>query len=60
MPVGEIVDAIERHGRGDRGVQVLETRLQPAVVCRQRNQRSEVTARRTSSDGDKGRIATVL
>ena len=57
---GEVVDAVERHGRLHAGVGVLEAGLERRVARRQGGQGGEVTAGRAAGDGEVVGVAAVV
>ena len=60
LETGEVVDAVERHGRLHPGVGVFESRLELRIIRRQRRQRRQVAAGRPAGDGDEVGVAAVL
>ena len=57
--IGEVVHAVERNGRGDAGVGVLETGLEVGEVRGQRGEGAQVATRRAAGDDDEARVAAV-
>src|SRR6201996_6869554 len=57
---GEVVDAVERHGRLYPCVGVFESGLKLRVVGGERGQRRQVPTGRTAGDGDELGVAAVL
>ena len=60
VAVGEVVDAVERDGRDDRGVGAFEAGLVALLVRGQRRQRGEVPAGRAAGDGDEAGVGAEL
>ena len=59
-PVGEVVDAVERHGRPHRRVDVLEAGLVRGSLAVSADERGEVAAGRPAGDAQEVGVAAVL
>ena len=60
LEAGEVVDAVERDGGLNPGVDVFEARLVPRVVGCQRSQRRQMAAGRAAGDRNEIRVAAVF